>query len=123
MKKHNPELTFYARELRKNMTPQENKLWYEFLRKYPINFLRQKIIDNYIVDFYCSKAKLAIEIDGEYHNYKCSIEETIRTKQIEKYNIMIIRIPNNLIDSDFKECCEYIDTIVNERLQTGKDDN
>ena len=64
MKKHNPELTFNAREKRKNMTPQERHLWYDFLREYPVNFLKQKVIDNYIVDFYCSKAKLAIEIDG-----------------------------------------------------------
>ena len=116
MRKHNPGLTFNARENRKNMTSQERHLWYDFLRKYPIRFLKQKIIDNYIVDVYCSKAKLAIEIDGEYHNYTNSERETIRTKQIENHNILIIRIPNALIDSRFEECCEYIDKSVKERL-------
>ena len=116
MKRHNPELTFYARKNRKNMTRQESHLWYDFLRKYPVNFLRQKIIENYIVDFYCSKAKVAIEIDGEYHNYTKTEKEIIRTTQIEKYDILLIRITNELIDSKFEECCEHIDKAVKERL-------
>ena len=116
MKKHNPELTFNARNNRKNMTPQEKHLWYDFLRKYPVNFLKQKVIDNYIVDFYCPKANLAIEVDGEYHDYTSSFKEMIRTKQIEKYDILIIRIPNILIDSNFEKCCEFIDRTIKERL-------
>ena len=49
------------------MTPWERKLWYEFFRNYPIRFQRQKAIGNFIVDFYCHKAKLVIEIDGYDH--------------------------------------------------------
>ena len=56
--KHDPKLTGTARALRKNMTKEERKLWYSFLRGYPIRFLHQKVIDNYIVDFYCARAKL-----------------------------------------------------------------
>ena len=53
-----------ARNLRNNVTPQERKLWYLFLSKFPLRFHRQKTIGPYIVDFYCHKAKLVIEIDG-----------------------------------------------------------
>ena len=56
-----------ARNLRKNMTPWEAKLWYQFLRKYPVRFQRQKTIDHYIVDFFCAKAGLIIELDGGGH--------------------------------------------------------
>ena len=56
-----------ARELRKNMTPWERKLWYQFLKDYPVKFLRQKCIDHFIVDFYCFQAKMVIELDGGGH--------------------------------------------------------
>ena len=60
----NSYITKYTRKLRKNMTKQERHLWYDFLRKYPIKVYRQRSIDCYIVDFYCSQANLVIEIDG-----------------------------------------------------------
>ena len=66
-RKHNPALTSNARTLRKNMTKEERHLWYDFLRGYPIRFLRQKVIDRYIVDFYCHDARLVVELDGSQH--------------------------------------------------------
>ncbi len=66
-RKHNPKLTKNAKALRKNMTKEERHLWYDFLRSYPVRFLRQKVIDNYIVDFYCHDAQLIIELDGSQH--------------------------------------------------------
>ena len=69
-RKHNTKLTANAKALRKNMTKEERHLWYDFLRLYPIRFLRQKIIDNYIVDFYCHEARLIIELDGSQHYEK-----------------------------------------------------
>ena len=116
MKNHNPELTYNARELRKNMTTQETRLWYNYLRTYPYNFLKQKVIGNYIVDFYCPKVKLAIEIDGEYHNYSSYSKETIRTEQIKELGIELIRIPNSLVDDNFEKCCDYIDNAINNRI-------
>ena len=65
--KHNKRLTSTARALRKNMTKEERKLWFEFLRLYDVKFYRQRVIANYVVDFYCSKAKLVIELDGSQH--------------------------------------------------------
>ena len=64
MKVYNKENIPLAKTLRKNMTPWERKLWYDFLRNYPTRFQRQKTINNYVVDFYCAKAKLVIEVDG-----------------------------------------------------------
>lgn len=83
--KHNPKLTKNSKILRKNMTKEERHLWYDFLRDYPVRFLRQKVIDNYIVDFYCSKARLLIELDGSQH-YESQIilvKDKIRTEKLE----------------------------------------
>lgn len=55
---YNPELTARANELRKNMTPMENKLWTGFLKNFSLNVMAQKVIDYYIVNFYCPKLHL-----------------------------------------------------------------
>lgn len=118
MYKHNPNLTANARELRKNMTKEERRLWYDFLKNYPIRFLRQKVIDHYIVDFYCSKAKLVIEIDGSQHYETAGIRsDSIRTEKIERYGISVLRIPNNEVNDNFDGVCEYIDNYVKESLR------
>ena len=67
MKDYNKANIPLAKELRKNMTPWERRLWYDFLRSYPIRFQRQKAIGPYIADFYCAKAQLVIELDGGGH--------------------------------------------------------
>lgn len=80
-RKHNASLTANARSLRKNMTKEERHLWYDFLRAYPVRFLRQKVIDNYIVDFYCSKARLIVELDGSQHYEAGAVKkDEIRTE-------------------------------------------
>lgn len=102
-----------ARNLRKNMTPWERKLWYEFLREYPVRFQRQKAIGDYVVDFYCFKAKLVIELDGSQHYNKTNIiKDEIRTEKLEEFDLTVIRIPNNEIDENFDGVCEYIDNYV-----------
>jgi very-short-patch-repair endonuclease len=65
---YNPDLTVRANELRENMTPMERKLWTGFFKDFPVNVMAQKIIDNYIVDFYCPKLCLVVEIDGSIHD-------------------------------------------------------
>ena len=115
--KHNPELTPNAKTLRKNMTKQERHLWYDFLRDYPVRFLRQKVIDDYIVDFYCCSAKLIIELDGSQHFSESDLlKDKIRTENIEKRDLLVLRIPNNEVDNNFIGVCEYIDLIVKSRL-------
>ncbi len=81
--KHNPKLTENARRLRKGMTKEERRLWYDFLREYPIRFLRPKVIDDYIVDFYCAKAGLIIELDGSQHYEEAGRQyDGIRTERL-----------------------------------------
>ena len=57
----------FAQKLRRDMTPQERHLWYDFLKSYPVAFRRQKQFGSYIVDFYCANAKLVVELDGSQH--------------------------------------------------------
>lgn len=121
MYKHNPQLTGNARNLRKNMTKEERHLWYDYLRNYKVRFLRQKVIDNYIVDFYCSKAKLVIELDGSQHyDEKALLSDKIRTERIEKYGLTVLRIPNNEINKNFDGVCKFIDNFVCESLRHEK---
>ncbi len=116
-RKHNPTLTTNAKSLRKNMTKEERHIWYDFLRNYPVRFLRQKVIDHYIVDFYCHEARLIIELDGSQHYYeKEQIKDQIRTENLEQRNLMVIRIPNNAINQNFRGVCDHIDSIVRSRL-------
>jgi len=99
------------------MTKEERHLWYDFLRLYPVRFLRQKVIDGYVVDFYCSGAQLVIELDGSQHFEKDAMEyDEIRTQHLQKLGLKIIRIPNNEVFSNFSGVCSYIDIAVNERM-------
>ncbi len=116
-RKHNVDLTINARTLRKNMTKEERHLWYDFLKTYPVRFLRQKVIDNYIVDFYCHRARLIIELDGSQHyEEKGLLKDKIRTEIIEQRNLIVIRIPNNEVNRNFEGVCKYIDIVVKESL-------
>ena len=110
---YNEKNIILAKNLRKNSTPQENHLWYDFLSKYNIRFQRQKSIDNFIADFYCHKAKLVIEIDGSQHYTDRGIQnDTFRTEILEGYGITIIRFTNYQIDTNFNGVCEYIDSVI-----------
>ena len=117
MKEYNKANIPLAKTLRKNMTPWERKLWYEFLRNYPIRFQRQKAIGNYIADFYCAKARLVIELDGGGHYTDKQIEkDKIRTKELESMDLTVLRICNLDIDRNFRGVCEYIDFTVKKSL-------
>ena len=110
LRKHNPDLTARAKNLRKNMTPEERRLWHCFLKTYAVRTLRQKVIDDYIVDFYCHDARLAIEIDGSQHYTEEGLwKDSIRTENIKNRGITVIRIPNNAVNYHFSEVCDYID--------------
>ena len=122
MLKYNKDLIVYAKELRKNMTPWEMKLWNWFLREYPIRFQRQKVIDNYIVDFYCAKARLVIELDGGGHYTDEQMQyDATRTRILEKYGLKVLRICNLEIDNNFYHVCEYIDREVKQSLPQSPD--
>ena len=108
-RKHNTELTANARTLRKNLTKEERHLWYDFLKSYPIRFLRQKVIDNYIVDFYCHSARLIIELDGSQHYEDSGIEnDAKRDAFLNCLGIKVLRYSNLDINQRFKNVCEDI---------------
>jgi len=115
--KHNKSLVSNARNLRKNMTKEERHLWYDFLRSYPVKFLRQKILGAYIVDFYCAEAKLIVELDGSQHYDDKGMEyDTERTAYLKQYDVRVLRIPNNEVNQNFSGGCEYIDLAVKQSL-------
>ncbi len=97
-------------DLRKNATPEENKLWYEFLRTYPVRFNRQRIVGNYILDFYCAKAKIAIELDGSQHyEEKGKNRDEQRTAYLESLGLKVLRFTNIDINQNFYAVCSVID--------------
>ena len=113
MKEYNKANIPLSKSLRKNMTPWERKLWYEFLRDYPLRFQRQKAIGNYIVDFYCAKAGLVVELDGGGHYTAEQTEkDNLRTQNLESMKLTVIRICNLDVDRNFCGVCEYIDLTV-----------
>ena len=117
MPRRKGRLTGYAQKLRKEMTKEERHLWYDFLRDYPIRFLRQKILGNYIVDFYCAKAKLVIELDGSGHYTESGQQyDEERRTFLEGYGLTIVRIPNTEIHDNFQGVCEYIEEIIKQSL-------
>jgi len=63
------------------MTKEERHLWYDFLKNYPIQFNRQKVIGSYIVDFYCHKAKLVVELDGSQHSQDNALKNDLTRTQ------------------------------------------
>ena len=102
----NKKLTTYAQTLRKEMTPEEKHLWYDFLMKIPWTVNRQKVFGNYIVDLYIASANLVIEVDGGQHND----EETIlRDKERDAWfrerGITVLRYSNLEVKLNFNLVC------------------
>ena len=105
----NRNLTKLAQSLRKNQTKEEALLWYCFLRKSPVRFHRQYVIGNYIVDFYCHKAKLVIELDGSQHfEPKNQLDDQQRDDYLKQLGLTVLRIPNNMVVENFRGVCEEI---------------
>jgi very-short-patch-repair endonuclease len=116
-RKHNKGIVFIAKILRKNMTKEEKRLWYDFLRTYPVRFSRQKVLGKYIADFYCATAKLVIELDGsEHYSEEGKAYDKERTAFLEAYGLQVVRILNADIHNNFRGVCEYIDDIVKQSL-------
>ena len=110
--KHNPQLTSISRTLRKHMTEEEKRVWYDYLRHKPIRVLRQKVIDNYVLDFYYPPKRIAIELDGSQHyTAEGLLKDEIRTEHIAQYGITVYRIPNNAVNYNFEGVCQYLDEL------------
>ena len=106
-----------ARNLRANATQQENRLYYQFLRKFSLRIHRQKVIGNYIVDFYCHRARLVIEIDGGQHYWNENMDRgDLRTKYLEAQGLLVLRFTNWEVDHQFAQVCERITEVATERV-------
>ena len=114
----NSSLDKYAKNLRKNMTDEEKKVWYQILRGKTPKFHRQKIIGNYIVDFYCPKLKLIIEIDGYQHFYEENKGyDNKRTEYLEDLGFYVLRFENTEVNMDIEAVRYVIDTICEARVK------
>lgn len=110
---YNPNNLKKAEKLRKNMTRAECKLWFEYLQKHPCKFYRQRPIDHFIVDFYCSQSDLVIEIDGETHASLSAQEyDAMRTALLNLYGLQVLRFTNQQVFYEFDEVCHEIEKLL-----------
>ena len=109
---YNPDLIDLARSMRKKLTEAENKLWEGLLRDFKFRVLRQRPIDNFIVDFYCPKLKLVIEIDGASHfNEEGKALDKERTEILKGYGLKVLRFPDHDVLKHFSQVCERIEAM------------
>ncbi|MBR4069018.1 MAG: endonuclease domain-containing protein [Clostridia bacterium] len=121
-RKHNRQLVPLAKQLRSDMTKEERHLWYDYLRSYPVRFMRQKVLGHYIADFYCAKAHLVVELDGSQHyTDENLLKDAERTRFLEGYDLQVLRISNNQINQNFEGVCLYIDAAVKQALKKKAD--
>ena len=106
-KNANKALTPNSQKLRREMTVAEKKIWYEFLRKLPVNVNRQKVIGKYIVDFYIASAKLVIELDGSQH-FENKGADSERDKYLNSLGLTVKRYWNKDIFERFRYVCKDI---------------
>ena len=112
----NASLKRNAQNLRKNQTKEEGLLWYRFLCRYPVKFRRQYIIGNYIVDFYCHGAKLAVELDGSQHYEPTeSARDQARTDYLQTQGIRVLRFSNLDVLRRFEDVCAEIHRVASIR--------
>ena len=106
-----------AFDLRHEMTPQEKRLWYAYLRTYPVKVYRQRVIEHFIVDFYCPLARLVIELDGSQHYTEQGKEyDEQRTAILEQYGVQVLRFTNLDVDRHLDAVCAQIDSTIERRV-------
>ena len=106
---YNADLKDQARSLRRSMTPQEKHLWYDYLSSCPVRFRRQRPIGPYVVDFYCSKARLVIEVDGHEHFTDSGRRaDARRTAYLESLGLKVIRFADYDVEKRFDRVCRHI---------------
>ena len=113
----NSNLSQNAKTLRKNMTKEERHLWYDFLKGLPVMVHRQKVIGNFIVDFYIAEANLVIELDGSQH-YDPEGQEADRMRDayLNALGLSVSRYSNADLNLRFDAVCQDIWN----RLQTSE---
>ena len=117
--KKNERLTRLSQNLRTNATKEENTLWYQYLRHYPAQFRRQRPLGNYIVDFYCAKALLVVELDGSQHYDTAEMaRDAARTCYLESIGLKVLRFSNADVNQRLEGVCQAIDLAVKQRFIT-----
>ena len=102
-------LTSRAQALRRDATPAEKKLWFEFLRDLPQKFTRQKPLGQYVADFYCSRQRLVIELDGDSHyTDRAQRYDQVRTDALETRGVRVMRFTNTEVLANFEAVCTAI---------------
>jgi len=110
---YNKKLVSRAKELRKNMTVAEQKLWKNYLKTFPYRVYRQRPIENFIVDFYCPKLKLVIEIYGESHYPEnTQAYDNERTQILQTYGLKVIRFNNDEVLSNFTGVVDVLEGMI-----------
>ena len=118
MRDYNKNNVVLAKNLRKNMTPEEKHLWYDFLKKHDVRFQRQKPLGNYIADFFCAEACLVVEIDGAGHgDEEQRIIDGERTAYLESVGLKVIRFTNMDVNKRFTSVCQEIDKAVRAQIE------
>ena len=107
---YNGKLAANARNLRTTMTKEERHLWYDYLKLLPLTVHRQKILGNYIVDFYIASKKLVIELDGSQHYEKDGQKkDEVRDAYLQSIGCRVLRYSNLDVNKRFKSVCEDIE--------------
>ena len=100
---YNKSLSGNARALRREMTPEEKHLWYDFLKRLPMTVHRQKVIGTYIVDFYIAESRTVIEIDGLQHTTPEHRErDAARDATLTSLGISVLRYKNEDVHKSFE---------------------
>ena len=106
--RRNSDLVTRARQLRREMTPQEKHLWYDYLRHYPVKIYRQRVIGQFIADFYCHAARLVIEIDGAQHYTPDGLaRDAERTTLLTQMGLKVLRFKNSDVEEHFLSVCKH----------------
>lgn len=106
-----------ARRLRREMTPQEKTLWYQFLRSYPVKIYKQRIIESFVVDFYCAEARLVIELDGlQHYTEQGKTYDEERSQILREYGLKVLRFSNREVEQQFDAVCEKIHKEIQARV-------
>ena len=111
----------YRKYLRNNSTPAERFLWSHIKSKQldGLRFQRQHSINNYIVDFYCAKYKIILELDGEVHNHpEAEEKDELRGKELENLGYYILRFENKMAFENLEHIFEWIRDVV--KIETSK---
>ncbi|MBR3038159.1 MAG: endonuclease domain-containing protein [Clostridia bacterium] len=105
----NRQLRSFSQQLRRNMTKEERRLWYDFLKGLPVTVRRQKVLGSYIADFYIAAGKIVIELDGSQHYTDSGAEnDQARDAWMRKNGITVLRYTNLQIQKEFRAVCQDI---------------